>query len=281
MSKNKAKRILKYLVGTDVEVFLRNTITGDIITAEGIIKGSKDAPEKMDREGCATQLDNVSLEYNVPPTIDPEEMYENIMYVINTVTGTLPEGIEIVVIPSATLKDEYLTSEIAQTMGCDSSLNAWTRSTNERPSLAKNPNLRCCGGHIHIGYNEPDMPTSEAIIRAMEVFIGLPSILMDKDTERKKLYGKAGEFRFTDYGCEYRVVSNFWTTSKENVKFIYEQVQKAIDFVNRGETIDAQSILGLNIVKAINTQDVALATSIMADLNVLAKETLKKYATVK
>jgi hypothetical protein len=275
----KELRIKDYMVGTDIEVFLFNTVKKEVITAEGIIKGSKYEPEKMDREGCATQLDNVSLEYNVPPTSDPEEMWDNINYVINTVTGTLPEGIEILVVPSATLKDEYLQSDIAKTMGCDVSYNAWTRDMNARPDLAVNPNLRCCGGHIHIGYNEPDVEISEQLIRAMDLFIGLPSILMDKDTERKKLYGKAGEFRFTDYGCEYRVVSNFWSTSKENVKFIYDQVKKVIDFINSGNVIDSQSLLGTKIVEAINTQNVKLATEVMTTMDVLAKETIEKYVT--
>jgi len=271
--------IKNYLLGTDPEVFLKNVITNTIITAEGIIKGSKNNPKKLDREGCAIQLDNVCFEFNVPPTSNPQNMYDNINYVLNTVTGTLPEGIEITIIPSATLEDEQLKSEHAQTMGCDPSFDAWRQTINVRPDLSQNPNLRCAGGHIHIGYENPDVNTSEQIIKALDLFLGVPSILMDTDVERKKLYGKAGEFRFTDYGCEYRVLSNFWISSREKINFIFNQVQKAVNFVNAGNVIETESELGLEIVTAINTQNTELAIKIIKSLSVLEENVIKTYAT--
>lgn len=55
-------------------------------------------------------------------------------------------------------------------------------------------------GHIHIGYNNPEIEKSVDIIKAMDLFLGIPSILMDKDTLRRSRYGKAGAFRFKSYG---------------------------------------------------------------------------------
>ena len=34
----------------------------------------------------------------------------------------------------------------------------------------------------------------------MDLFLGVPSILIDPDTERRKMYGKAGDYRLKEYG---------------------------------------------------------------------------------
>jgi hypothetical protein len=47
-------------------------------------------------------------------------------------------------------------------------------------------------------------------VRYMDLYLAVPSILMDDGIERKQLYGKKGAFRPKPYGTEYRVLSNFW-----------------------------------------------------------------------
>ena len=61
-------------------------------------------------------------------------------------------------------------------------------------------NLRSAGFHIHVGYENPDVDTSLSLVRYMDVFLGIPSVVKDKDKKRRSLYGKAGCFRLTDYG---------------------------------------------------------------------------------
>ena len=53
---------------------------------------------------------------------------------------------------------------------------------------------------IHVGYENPDVDTSLALVKYMDVFLGIPSVVKDKDKKRRSLYGKAGCFRLTDYG---------------------------------------------------------------------------------
>lgn len=273
-------RFKNYLVGSDIEVFLFNELTGEVISAEGIIPGSKYDPFKLDREGCALQLDNISCEFNVPPATKGEEMYENITYVLNHIAGILPEGVAVKISASATLDPKYLQTENAKTMGCDPSFNAWQRCINERPSLEETPNLRVCGGHIHIGYANPDEATSEAIIRAMDKYLGVLSVVLDTDKDRKKLYGKAGEFRFQPYGVEYRVLSNFWTSSKELTLLMFEQIQKALDFVEANGLIEANSEEGLLIQKIINSGDTEAAKEYLQNNEITAKTVIEEYATL-
>ena len=89
-------------------------------------------------------------------------------------------------------------------------------------------------GHIHIGYDEPNQETSEKIIYAMDIVLGLESLLLDKDDRRKEMYGKAGCFRFKEYGVEYRTLSNFWVKDNESMAWAFNKTVEAIELVNSG-----------------------------------------------
>lgn len=124
-------------------------------------------------------------------------------------------------------------------------------------------------GHIHIGYDDHDIETSLEIIKAMDLFLGVPSILLDEDKERRKLYGNAGCFRIKPYGVEYRTLSNFWIASEELTNWVFEQTLKAIEFVNNGHQISKE--LGKKIQDCINNQNVETATEIVEELNINIK----------
>ena len=51
-----------------------------------------------------------------------------------------------------------------------------------------------------MGYENPDVDTSLALVKYMDAFLGIPSVVKDKDKKRRSLYGEAGCFRLTDYG---------------------------------------------------------------------------------
>lgn len=60
------------------------------------------------------------------------------------------------------------------------------------------------------------------------MFLGVPSIVLDDDKERRSLYGSAGSFRFKEYGIEYRTLSNFWLKNKDFMSWVFDQTQLAI-----------------------------------------------------
>jgi len=119
-------------------------------------------------------------------------------------------------------------------------------------------------GHIHIGYENPDTDTSIAIIQAMDLFLGVSSILLDDDTERRVMYGKAGAYRFKKYGVEYRTLSNFWIKDEQSIKWAYEQCLKMVEFINSGGIITNPQ----DIIQCINTCDKKLAEEILDDYNI-------------
>lgn len=58
-------------------------------------------------------------------------------------------------------------------------------------------------GHIHVSYPRKSQSKSLRLIKYMDVFIGIPSVLLDSGEDavrRRELYGKAGCFRLTRYG---------------------------------------------------------------------------------
>lgn len=270
-------------IGSDIEVFLQNP-DGSFLSAIGLIGGSKEEPLPLEKEGCAIQEDNVALEYNVP-AVDLNEaglMYANIQYVLDTVrkSGKIPEGVQIVCCSSARFSEDQLDNIKAQTFGCEPDFNAWQEGmANERPYGAGN--LRSCGGHIHVSYPEATVEKTLTLVRLFDLFLGVPSVLLDPDTDRRRLYGKAGAFRYKqwgkDQGFEYRVLSNFWTKSEELVTWVFNQIRLAFEFYERGE----MGVLALegDIVSAINNSNASLAEVLMGEFGITLPQTTA-YAQV-
>jgi len=271
-------KIINALVGADIEVFVKDTVAGKIISAEGLIGGTKKSPLLLERKGCALQEDNVMAEFNVNPTNNPQDMYEDIVYVLNTLTNRLPEGFDIEVAASAIIDESFLQTNQAQEIGCDPDFNAWLGCANVPPAIESLNGLRTCGGHIHIGYDNPNKTTSIALIKALDLFLTLPSILKDPDSRRRQVYGKAGAYRIKSYGVELRTLSNFWIKDLESVKFVFNAVAKAINFVNAKKIISISK--AHDIVFAINTQNTETANNLIKEFDVLTEEKITSFIPV-
>lgn len=262
-------------VGSDIEVFLRDTQTGEYVSAIGRIGGTKHEPRPLDRTGCAIQEDNVAFEYNVP-AVDliggSKDMIANIEYVLRTARAVtnLPENVEFVCCSSALFNEKELDNEKAQEFGCEPDYNAWNDALpNDKPEIEEK-RLRSCGGHIHISYPEHTAGTSVSLVKVFDLFLGVPSVLIDRDTDRRRLYGKAGAFRFKNWGedggFEYRTLSNWWTSKPEYVEWVFKQIQAAFDFFNAqkvGVEIHAE-----DIQRAINESDAGLAEALCVQFGI-------------
>lgn len=118
-------------------------------------------------------------------------------------------------------------------------------------------------GHIHVGYDKPDWDDQLALIKAMDIFLGVPSIIIDPDKLRKQMYGKAGAHRIKKYGVELRTLSNFWLKDQDTINFAFEGVAKAVEFVNAGGVERLTDIQQLEIQTCINTGDEFLAMKLV------------------
>lgn len=257
------KLVSNISLGADPELFLYKN--GEIISAEGLIGGTKQKPKLISDKGHAIQEDNVMIEFNIPPSRSCNEFKDNINFVLSYLT-TLAEvhNAELRIIASAELDKKYLNTKQAKLFGCDPDFNVYLKDINKSPNSSST--LRTCGGHIHIGYDEPSFETSEKIIYAMDVILGLESINLDKDDRRREMYGNAGCFRVKDYGVEYRTLSNFWLQNDNLIDWAYNKTLEAIELVNSNEIDDIVDKYGEDIKKAIDTNDKKLANKLIKNI---------------
>lgn len=269
MSKTDNMLIKGLTIGADPEMFLYSETEEKFVPVCGLVGGTKKEPIPVTKEGHSLQEDNVMVEYTIPPCATRREFIDNIMFMRNYIDDTIlkPKGLVSKCIASATFNAEDLKSDQALEFGCQPDFNAYTYE----PNVVNRENilLRTSGGHIHIGYDKPSFVKSIEIVKALDLYLGLPSLMLDTDTERRKMYGKAGAYRIKSYGVEYRVLSTFWTASEELISWAFNATQQAIDFVNTGGIITNEA----DIIHAINTADAEIAKEILSDYNIVFTQT--------
>jgi len=236
---------VNFTCGADPEFFLlRNK---QHVSAIGLVGGTKDEPRPLAKEGCAVQEDNVSVEFNIAPSHNHKEFIEQIQYVLAEIHKELPQY-EFSQESAVLFNQEELWHPQAMEFGCEPDFNAWTKEINPRP-CATDATLRSAGGHVHVGTDQDPIE----VIRAMDLFLGVPSVEMDAGTLRRQLYGKAGAFRPKSYGCEYRTLSNFWIWSEKTMEWVFKQAEKAVEFVKSGNRLSDDD--GKTIQLCINNGD--------------------------
>lgn len=250
--------IANVLRGADPELFLRDK-NNFPVTSIGLIGGSKQKPRQLGG-GFALQEDNVAVEFNIPPANNKEQFISSLSFVLSHLEQELgKKDLFLDISPVAMFTTEQLNHPQAQELGCEPDFNAWTQEVNPRPIAP--PALRSAGGHLHIGYDDPDIVTNLRIVKVHDLFCGVASLIHDGDTRRRELYGKAGAFRHKDYGVEYRSMSNYWIKSPELMGWIYTQSEKAISFLNGNNRIESED--AQKIQDCINNSD----ANLLAELN--------------
>lgn len=240
---------MKFLIGADPEFFIKKKY-GGYASAVGLIGGSKWEPKKIDEDGHAILEDNVAVEFNIKPASSFDEFRSSIHKVLDHIRGILP-GYEFSKESAVSFPQEELMTPEAQMFGCEPDFDAWRECVNEKP-CADDKNLRSAGGHIHVG-SDLAINNPIAVIRAMDLFLGVPSTQLDAGTLRRELYGKAGCFRAKSYGAEYRTLSNFWIFDDSLIQWAFDGTQRALEFVEKGNTIDVAD--GYRIQRCINTNN--------------------------
>ena len=218
-----------FTIGCDPEVFVGSN--NGVHSIIGKIGGSKESPLELPLgKGFCVQEDNVAMGFNIPPANDHAEFIHSLA----KVTGFLEDhikntyGYHFVKDSAVSFPDEELYDPSAHVFGCDPDINCWTGRVNPRPK-ADDPNLRSCGGHVHIGVDGLDW---REVGKGCDLVLGVPSVLMDNGQLRKKLYGKAGAVRRKSFGVEYRVLSKFWIFSDELRGWVYDGVERVLDMVS-------------------------------------------------
>lgn len=222
---------MNILIGADPEMFMKKD--GSFVSAYGMIKGDKKNPFKV-KDG-AVQVDGMALEFNIDPASSELEFVHNITSVMEQLKAMVPE-FEVIAQPTATFTPEYMKAQPKEALelGCEPDFNAWNDgAVNVKPNQDKP--MRTGAGHIHIGWTtDADITDPSHLVDCIEItkmldaYLGIPSLMLDEDRERRTMYGQAGCFRPKPYGVEYRVLSNFWLKSPELMAWVYKTTQLAL-----------------------------------------------------
>jgi hypothetical protein len=227
---------MTFTIGADPELFLEDLNTQELRSSVGIIEGTKHEPLMFDN-GAFVMKDNVAIEFGMPPAYDEGEWLSNLRMAYETLENHLPDHLHLSCVASAEFPETELQTPEACQFGCDPDYNAWTKKRNVPPK-ATQTNFRSCGGHIHVGFVEGTksdflLKTMGKIntVRMMDAYHGITSIILDdtpESHERRKLYGKAGCYRETGYGVEYRTLSNFWLKSPVFQTLMYRLTDEVV-----------------------------------------------------
>jgi hypothetical protein len=268
-----------FTIGCDPEMFLVEKKTGKLCSAIPYVVGEKHAPQPLPCGGNV-QRDNVAIEFGTKPAETVQSFVEGIRSVLKNMKTIIPKELKMVPISSGNFDPRELEDPEARRFGCDPDFDAWEVSMNEAPSPA-DPTFRSCGGHIHVGVTEKytfllDLDGKIRTVRMMDAIHGIISTILDNSPEsikRRELYGKAGCHRPTDYGVEYRTLSNFWIKTPALVMLMYYLTQDVLEVIrldrdgelindigeeeirnviNNGQIEEARKILSKHITKHLS-----------------------------
>jgi len=226
---------MKFTVGADPELFVSKG--AEIVSAYDMIPGTKDDPYPV--KSGAVQVDGMALEFNIDPASSRTEFIRNVTTVMGELEAMIPKGHQFAIQPSTHFQKELLDSlpEAATELGCEPDYNAYTRNVTPTPDASTT--LRTAAGHIHVGFTDgEELPGHFDICcdlaQQFDYSLGMYSLLHDPDTERRKLYGRAGSFRPKPYGMEYRVLSNFWLKDKKTMSEVYDITKNSLRDFEKG-----------------------------------------------
>jgi len=156
-------------------------------------------------------------------------------------------------------------SEKSKLLGCKPSHNMYDQAATVSCD-GSTYRTRSAGGHIHIGlsrYSSHLMKHREKLVPLMDVLVGNTSVLIDRDpyaAERRKVYGRAGEYRLPVYGLEYRTLSNYWLKAYPLFSFVMGMTRMAVSVLDSNLDIALLDTVNLDKVKqAINENELELA----------------------
>ena len=251
----------KFTIRCDPEIFLID-VDNKPLSAHGLIPGTKAAPHPIP---CgAIQVDGIAAEFNTTPVAleDFDSFNENIVRVVQTLSKTVKESkpdAKFSIAPTLHFDNEFLEAlpEEAKELGCDPDYNAYTLEPNPRPDGDRM--FRTGAGHIHIGWgvgipvdNEEHMKICADFVKMLDLWVGFGMTFIDRNPERRELYGKAGAFRPKPYGVEYRTPSNVWIRTKSFRRLIHTLVNKAVTNMRSGYTSSSFGYTDKDIQDVIN-----------------------------
>lgn len=278
----KLSRVTYMELGADPEFFILSKKN------ENIIESNKVLPENGISLGSGDSkvtIDGVQAELNPYPSLCRQGAAKQYVELFRKLAGVLSKKNAFLHATSMVhLTKEELDelSEESKRFGCESSLNSYTGTESEIKVDPSKYGYRSAGGHIHIGmrlkirFHDYVKKHPKFLVSLLDLILGNTCVMIDRDDnqiERRKVYGRAGEYRLPVHGLEYRTLSNFWIRNYQLMSMVYGFTRFATNIAyniymdespgNMKGYSEYREILSLvnedDIQKAINTNNFDMA----------------------
>lgn len=275
-SKDKPIRVARapIYLGADPEFFFK--LKGKIVGSEKIIP-----PNGTDKSGeGAVVRDGIQGELQIGGSYCREILANHIAYAFRNLNQWLTDTKELsktkIMISQqveVTKAEMDSLSDNSKQLGCMPSLNIYNSKATVGVDDPMNMRKRTGGGHIHIGcpngfkvsasdpvWKKLFRTEPQRVVQMLDIIAGNTCVLIDRDKgniERRKQYGRAGEYRLPSHGLEYRTLSNFWLQSYTLMSLATSLVRLAVSIVYSTEK--HESTLEKEILELVNQEDVTKA----------------------
>lgn len=259
------KRPMQFTIGSDPEVMIYDRTLGRIVSSLSLLPDKKNPIDLHD--GIFVYADNVLVEAKFPPVRTKQEFVNIFQKTFKRVKKHLGNNFEIIPLAAHVYDESELQSREAWRIGCTPSYNSYTREENEISNFQDG--TRTGSAHIHIGNPRLcNYDMRHEVVKLLDIFVGCASVIFENDIVasrmRRQFYGRAGEFRPTPYGLEYRVLSPFVLLSPALIELAYDLIDFTLSISDNNEV---EQILRLanprKVQDAINNCNRRLASSIL------------------
>lgn len=286
-------------LGGDPEFFVADKKAGKILSASDFFPGKEKpiiitenlAGKMADTYPSKLFFDGIQAEIAPTPTACREYLVDNYRACLKAAYDIVDKTSKMLMRPSVKVQRAVIDNAHpeARIFGCAPDFNAYTCGVNTCAMDASKHPFRYAGGHIHLGvssvYLKKDSPeyliakTEQGhlgTIKMLDLFVGVLSVLLDNSpasTRRRSKYGKAGCFRPTPYGVEYRTMSCFWLKSPMLVSLMYGMARLAWNVRINGEDDRVRKLIGCDeetVRGIIDESDVVAARKLWAKIRPVA-----------
>ena len=236
--------IMSTTLGGDPEFFVVDS-NGKAMSADTFFPGKneplvvgngayeeRDGNKKEDWNTLKLFFDGIQAEMNIGVNRCRELLCDNIHQCLRKASSIIKkhndDSYSILAQPSIKVRKSVImrADPEARRFGCAPDFNAYTGTVNTGEMDATNHPYRYAGGHIHIGRSSQYLAIEKKLVeeeenhirlvKVMDLIVGILCVLLDNSKYaiiRRSEYGKAGCFRPTPYGIEYRTPSCWWLKS--------------------------------------------------------------------
>lgn len=278
-------------MGADVEFFFMNPTTGAVVPSDQLLP-SKRKPLKVaghkgklyDESGYPLgilHVDGIQGELTVAPSGCRSWILDYMRDGLVAARKIADEkGLVLSTASCVPTPEEILSvaTEEGVAFGCDPDFAAWDNgAVNINEIYPRQHYQRYAGCHLHLGipekYDDEDVVN---IVQLLDMYLGCSLVLLERDdptvAQRRAVFGKAGVFRYTKYGLEYRVPSARLLNHPYLYHFAFGVGRWITEMYFNDKRFFSDSVENLNrnplpVINAINTNDPEQASWVLKKLD--------------